>query len=108
MQILRKIFLNNNFQTFTSVKDLHHLNSVKVHTMNVASTVWIITHNFDCSDIISQTFEENLEGGYDVLFPDEIKHELNQTIISFDQPQKGIVVLLCPRQTGTLDWQLVS
>lgn len=104
MQILKKIFLDENVQLFTSSKDLHYLSKLHLYKTSMPDTQWVIPHRMKCSEIITQVFQSTENNTFEAILPDSIIHREDDSTISFFNPQDGVALLVCPRVVGELDW----
>lgn len=100
MQVLKKLFLDENLNLFTSNFDLHKLNQVRLFKTSGPSEAWVINHNLTCpnSIILTQIFSlsETHEAQYRVVIPDSIKHSPDgSSTVTFAAPVEGYALMTC-------------
>jgi len=104
MTILKRLFIDDELQLFTSNRDLHHLTKTYLFFTSEADTEWTVPHNLRCTEIFTQVFYPNEFERFETLFADSITHKLNSSKIVFSEPREGVALLVCPQHSGNMDW----
>lgn len=107
MEILKKVFIDENLNLFTNREDLHRFNKIRLFKTDTPDSVWIINHDLKGMEIHSQTLTRGEAGSFEVIYPDSITHFTNKTEIRFSEPQDGVALLVNVDVAATLDWQQI-
>ena len=102
MQALRKIYIDENLNRFTSPKKLHYVNKPYLTTFETPLDEWNIKHNMNSTDFWVELFDD----GDLIILAEEIKViNTNEISIKFVSPQAGKALLYFPK-VNTVEYRI--